>query len=212
MTGWIDVTAEVRTGMLVWPGDPPVSLEQILTIEEGDGLNLTEINAGVHIGTHIDAPRHYVDGGATIEAMPLELMTGDVRVVELDTREPIGAADVEALDWPEHGRVFFKTRNSRGLWPGDQFDPGYVSVAPDGARALVERGVRFVGIDYLSIGPFDAAEGAETHRILLEAGVWVVEGLDLRAVAPGDYELIATPIKLVGSDGAPARVLLRARG
>ena len=188
----IDVSVPVRPGMITYPGDPEVRLERVSSIGDGDVVNLSRLDLGVHSGTHVDAPLHFVDGWPSVETLPLDVLVGPCVVVDgLDPAAvPAGAE-----------RVLFKTPNSR-LWERAEFSEDFVALDAEAARALVERGVRLAGIDYLSIGD----EGA--HRILLGAGVVAVEGLDLREVEPGEYRLVCAPLKLEGAEGAPARVLL----
>src|SRR6266545_2044922 len=178
----IDATVSIRPGMVTYPGDPAVRLERVSSIADGAVANLSRLDFGVHSGTHVDAPLHFVDGGTSAESLPLD----EAALAELELRGD---------------RILFKTRNSE-LWARDDFADDFVSLTADGAAFLLARGVRLVGIDYLSIGD-EAA-----HLALLGAGVVTIEGLDLRQVEPGEYELICAPLKLVGSDGAPARVLL----
>jgi arylformamidase len=192
----LDVSVPIRPGMITYPGDPTVVLERVSAIADGAVANLSRLDFGVHTGTHVDAPLHFVDGGAAAEELPLEPLVGPVRVVAMSSLDAGALRDAEL---PE--RVVFKTSNSL-LWERADFTDSFLSLDGAGARVLLERGVRLVGIDYLSIGD----EGA--HRALLGAGVVTVEGLDLRGVDPGDYQLVCAPLKLVGSDGAPARVLL----
>ena len=188
----IDVSVPVRPGMVTYPGDPEVRLERVSSIAEGEVANISRLDFGVHTGTHVDAPVHFVEGAAGAEALPLDALVGPCIVV--DGLEP---AAVPAGS----ERVLFKTPNGR-LWERDDFADDFVKLDGEGAQALVAGGVRLVGIDYLSIGD------EEAHQVLLEAGVVAVEGLDLRGVEPGPYQLVCAPLKLVGSDGAPARVLL----
>jgi arylformamidase len=197
-----DVSVPIRPGMVTYPSDPDVRFERVSSIESGDVVNLTRIDLGAHSGTHVDAPVHFLDEGAGIESLPLDALVGPARVV--DATGIHGDVGEEALQSLPAGveRVLFKTRNSE-LWSQETFAEDFAKVSPAAARRLVELGVRLVGIDYLSIGD------PEAHRTLLGAGVVAIEGLDLRSVEPGDYELICAPLKLVGSDGAPARVLLR---
>jgi arylformamidase len=196
----IDISVPVRPGMVTYPGDPTVSLERVVSIANGGVCNLSRLDFGVHSGTHVDAPLHFIDGAAAVEALPLDVLVGPARVLELTPAERLDASVFEGADLAE--RVLLKTRNSE-LWARDSFADDHLALTEDGARALVDGGVGLVGIDYLSIGDEDA------HRVLLGAGVVAVEGLDLRDVEPGEYELICAPLKLVGSDGAPARVFLR---
>jgi len=198
-----DISVVVKPEMPVWDGDPGVRLKRVLEMASGDAANVSELCCGVHTGTHVDAPNHFIEGAPGVESLDTAALVGPARVVDLRTVESlIDAAALSRVDLGGATRVLFKTRNSE-LWERPDFEPDHVSIAPDGAQVLVASGVRLVGIDYLSVG------SPETHRILLGAGVVCLEGLDLRAVEPGDYELFCGPIKLEGADGAPARVLLR---
>jgi arylformamidase len=193
----IDVTVPVRTGMVTYPGDPEVVLERVMSIPEGGKANITRIDMGAHSGTHVDAPVHFIEGAAGTEELPLDVLVGPCVVVAAD-----GLTESDAARAPQGAeRVLFKTPNSE-LWARDEFPDHFDRLDGAGARLLLERGVRLVGVDYLSVGD------QEAHRVLLEAGVVPLEGLDLRAVEPGEYFLVCAPLKLVGSDGAPARVLL----
>jgi arylformamidase len=188
----IDVSVPVRPGMITYPGDPEVRLERVSSIPAGDVANISRLDLGVHSGTHVDAPLHFAEGAPSVEALPLDVLVGPCVVVDgLDPAAVAGGTE----------RVLFKTANSR-LWERDEFSEDFVKLDGEAARELVERGVRLVGIDYLSIGD------EEAHHVLLGAGVVAVEGLDLREVEPGEYLLVCAPLKLAGAEGAPARVLL----
>ncbi len=186
--------------MIVYPGDPVVQIERVESLAGGGIANVSRLDFGVHSGTHVDAPLHFFDDGHGADAVPLDVLVGPARVLDLTAVEgTIAAADLEPLELGD--RIVLKTANSE-LWSRDTYAEDAVSVGPDAAQLLVDRGVRLVGIDYLSIGDLD------THRILLGSGVVPVEGLDLRAVDPGDYLLVCAPLRIEGSDGGPARVLL----
>lgn len=193
----IDVSVPLREGMVTYPGDPVVKLERAASIAEGSPVNLTRIDFGLHSGTHVDAPVHFLDGAEGIDQVPLDALIGPCEVVEAPdlTRESVARAP-EGVE-----RVLFKTPNSE-LWASDEFAEDFARLDGEAARLLVERGVRLVGVDYLSVGD-EAA-----HHALLEAGVVPVEGLDLRGVEPGPYELVCLPLRVVGADGAPARAVL----
>jgi arylformamidase len=206
---WIDVSVPVRSGMVHWPGDPEVRLERTKSIAEGEEANLTRVSMSAHTGTHMDAPLHFFEDDPGIETFPLDIALGRARVVLIEGEEPIDRGHVEELDLQSGERVVFRTTNSDRRWWEREFNPKFVHVSVEAAELLGEVGVALVGVDYLSVGGY-RTDGAETHRALLGAGVWVVEGLDLSEVEPGDYDLICLPVKLVGGDGAPARVLLRA--
>lgn len=209
--GWIDVTWPIRPEMTPWPGQPPTTRERVGDLDAGDGANVSVLRLSVHSGTHMDAPLHFLPGDLDITAAPVEAMFGPVRVAEIPgaaiTEAALEAFEARAGALGEGDRVFFRTANSARDWSTAPFDENYVAVAPDAARALAARGVRVVGVDYLSVGPF--ADPAPTHRILLGARVWVIEGLDLRRAPEGRYEMAALPLKIAGADAAPVRVLLR---
>jgi arylformamidase len=205
---WIDISVPLRNGMVTWPGDAPFELKNTLQMANSEACNLSQISTTAHIGTHMDAPRHYLAGAAGIETMPISAGVGPARVIEIQDPETIGAAELEAHHLGQGERVLFKTRNSDRLWKSDRFHEKYVAIPPAGAHYLAKCGVQTVGVDYLSVGPFQAG-GPETHRILLEAGIWIIEGLNLEHVDPGEYELICLPLMIVGGDGAPARAILR---
>ena len=196
----LDISVAIRPGMVTYPGDPTVQLERVSALADGAAANVSRLDFGVHTGTHVDAPAHFIDGAPAAETLPLHVLVGPVRVV--DATGVTERLDNEALAELELAeRVLFKTRNS-ALWEQDSFVDDFVSLTGGGAQALIERGVRLVGIDYLSLGNEDA------HRALLGAGIVAIEGLDLRGVEPGEYQLVCAPLKLVGADGAPARAFL----
>jgi arylformamidase len=195
----IDISVPVRPGMVTYPGDPPVTLERVASIADGHPANLSRLDFGVHSGTHVDAPVHFIDGAAGVDAVPLELLVGPARVVDLTGAERLDARALAGVE--PAARVLLKTRNSE-LWSRETFAEDFLALTEDGARTLLAAGVRLVGIDYLSIGDETA------HHALLEAGVVAIEGLDLRRVDAGDYTLVCAPLKLVGSDGGPARAFL----
>lgn len=208
MAGWIDISVPLRNGMVVWKGDPPARFEQVSSIERGEMCNVTRADISVHTGTHMDAPRHFLRDGAGMEALPLDAVLGPARVVGI--RDPVSIKPAELpADLKQGDRILFQTRNSERCWAVEEFVEDFVYISREAARALVDAGVVTVGIDYLSIGGF-SHDLVETHDILLGAGVWVVEGLNLAHVAPGHYELACLPLLIPGSDGAPARAALRA--
>jgi arylformamidase len=205
---WIDISVPLYNGMAHWPGDPVFRGSRAKSIEQGDVCNLTEVSTCVHTGTHMDAPRHFIKDGVGMEKMPLEAVIGRCRVVEIKDREAIKPGELKPLRLREGERVLFKTRNSTRAWKKKEFVKDFVYVSKEAAQFLVDRGVQTIGVDYLSVGGF-YKDGPETHRILLGAEVWIIEGLNLAKIVPGQYELFCLPIKIVGSDGAPARAVLR---
>jgi arylformamidase len=193
--------------MIVYDGDPDVYLERVKAIAGGSSANVSRLDFGVHTGTHIDAPVHFIDGAQGIESVPLEALIGDVHIVDATgCREHIDAATLAKLDVPTHAeRLIFKTPNS-ALWDQPSFSADFIGLTGDAAEALAARSVKLVGIDYLSVGP--KGNGVATHVALLRERVVILEGLDLRNVDPGTYRLVCLPLLIAGSDGAPARAVL----
>jgi arylformamidase len=205
---WIDVSVTVRHGMPHWPGNPPIVLERVLDIGRGDECNVSHLAMGVHSGTHMDGPVHFIHGASGLDEMPLDATMGVCRVIQIDDPVAITAEEL-ACHEPRRGeRLLFRTQNSQRCWDEASFVEDFVHVGADAARLLADAGVRAIGVDYLSVGAYEG-DGALVHRILIDAGVWIIEGLNLDHVAPGAYDLICLPVKLHGSDGAPARAVLR---
>jgi len=206
---FIDISLPIHPDLPVWPGDPKVVVERIRTQANGFNSNDSRLSCSVHTGTHVDAPRHFIEGGAPVEQLPLDVLLGPAEVVEIRDKNSITADHLESLSLPAATqRLLIKTRNSE-LWdnPGHTFHTDFVALEPPAARWIANRGIRLVGIDYLSVQRFRDKDPT-THRLLLEAGVVIVEGLDLRHVEPGRYRLVCLPLKLSGCDGAPARTIL----
>lgn len=204
----IDISVPLRNGMVVWPGDAPFERTSTLELAEGHACNLSQISTTAHIGTHVDAPLHFLAGGAAIDTMPISACVGPARVIEIRDPDAVRAAELEWHGIAKGERIIFKTRNTAVCWNTDHFQTQFIYIHPDAAQHLAERGVQTVGIDYLSVDAYNSPN-AETHRILLGAGVWIIEGLRLDHVAPGNYELLCLPLKIIGADGAPARAVLR---
>ena len=203
----IDVSVPLDAQLATYPHNTPFTLEPIKRIAHGDSSNVSTLHMSAHTGTHVDAPRHFFDDGQGTEALSLELLIGRTRVIEVHSRAGIAATDLEAIDFSNDIRVLIKTANSR-LWGDPEFHEDYAGVLESGAKHLVEHGIKVVGVDYLSVEKFHNP-GAPAHHILLGAGTIVIEGLDLRGVEPGVYDMFCLPLRVVGSDGAPARVVLR---
>ena len=198
--------------MVHWPGDPTFEarLKKTIGDENNSPCNLTHMNMSAHTGTHMDAPRHFIAEGATMETLPIDAVMGPCRVIEIKDPVAITAVELEQHDLKHGERILFKTHNSKHSWQSDDFDEDFIYIAQDGARHITERGVMTVGVDYLSVGGYKK-DGGETHVELLGAEVWIIEGLNLSEIEPGEYGLACLPLKLVGSDGAPARAILRPR-
>ncbi len=205
---WIDVSVPLRTGMVHWPDNPPVSIERMLDIERGDVANVSKLSMGAHTGTHMDAPLHFFRTGRGLDTMPLTATIGRARVIEIRDPESIKPEELRPHRIQRGERVLFKTRNSARCWQTDDFVEDFVYISQEAARYLAAQQVQTVGVDYLSVGGF-FKDGVETHHALLEAGIWIIEGLNLANIAPGIYELVCLPLKIEGSDGAPSRAILR---
>ena len=205
---WIDVTVGLHEGLVSWPDDPKFEIERPFDMAKGDSCNVSRIALGVHAGTHMDAPEHFIAGAPTMDDMPLKATVGVARVIEIRDPRVIRPEELAPYELREGERILFKTRNSARDWANAPFDRSFVHVGAAAAQYLADARVRTVGIDYLSVGAFQN-DGEQTHRILLGAGIWLVEGLDLSKVEPGIVEMIGLPMKIQGAEGAPARVILR---
>jgi arylformamidase len=203
----IDVSVPLDAKLPSYPGNTPFSVAPIKRISDGGSANLSTLHMSAHSGTHVDAPRHFFDPGAGTESLSLDILTGRTRVIELTTRKGVTAGDLAAFNLSEDVRLLLKTGNSR-LWGSPEFHTDYVGLTESGAKHLVDHGVKLVGVDYLSVEHFHTP-GAPAHRVLLGAGTIIIEGLNLLDVEPGVYEMFCLPLRIVGCDGAPARVVLR---
>lgn len=204
-----DVTVPLSDAVPTFPGDPRFLLQPAHRISEGKPYNVAHLSCGVHAGTHVDAPYHFIEGAATVDQLPLEILIGKARVIELSVLHGIDRKDLAAYDLRDDLRLLLKTRMS-GQLQKRAFQEDFVYLTEDAARYLVQAGIKLVGIDYLSIEKFGSTDFA-AHHVLLGAGVVVIEGLDLSEVEEGEYDLICLPLRIVGADGAPARVVLRTR-
>jgi arylformamidase len=203
-----DISLTISEDLPTWPGDPPIELKKISRIDQGELANVTHLSGPVHMGTHVDAPDHFLGNGKTVDRIPLDTLVGPALVLEVLSPKIISAADLNALRIPQGTkRVLFKTVNSTGWKNGTHlFQEDFIALSPEAAEILVDLGIQVVGVDYLSVAAFD--DPGPTHRILLEADILIIEGLDLSGIKPGEYRLYCLPLKIAGSDGAPARVLL----
>jgi len=211
MAHWIDVSLPLNDGLVPWPGDPPFRVKRVTDVARGDFCTFSTLSMSAHAGTHIDAPLHFLSRGRAVDALPLDATVGPARVIAIRSKTVIDAGELREHRIRPGERILFKTRNSTRRRPAGKFYKDYVAVLPDAAQYLASRGIRAVGIDGPSIGPYN--EGlAETHRVLLGAGIWVIEGLDFRRAPAGPCDLLCLPLRIVGADGAPARAILRPRG
>jgi arylformamidase len=218
---WIDISVTMRDGMVHWPGDAACRISLVAKLgapvrgkrKTISSCNLTHLSLSAHTGTHMDAPRHFIANGRTMETLPLDAVVGPCRVIEIKHAGEITVNELRPHKLRRGERILFKTRNSIRSWrlaKTGSFDKHFIYIPADTARYLVERGVRTVGVDYLSVGGWQK-DGVECHRILLGAEVWIIEGLDLSKVKPGNYDLACLPLKILGADGAPARAILQKR-
>jgi len=203
-----DISLPISESMVVWPGDPAVSITQPKHLDRGDNATVSDLALGAHTGTHVDAPSHFIRGGSGIDSLDLDILIGPALVVE-EMKAPVLSADVlQGLSIPaKTERILFKTSNSE-LWAKGvkEFSIDFVGITKDGAEWLVDNGVRLVGIDYLSIAPYKKSK--ETHEVLLNAGIIIIEGLNLSKIKPGPYQLVCLPLNIIGIEGAPARAIL----
>lgn len=207
-----DVSVPLSTNTPTYPGDPGIHFKQWLQLANGDAANVSLLHFGLHSGTHVDAPAHFIEGGAKVDSLPLESLVGEAEVIELPERYAVIDESFVAKNCVNASqRVLFKTSNS-AFWGDTErgFHEDYVYIDPAAARWLVDSGIKLVGIDYLSVEKFES-KGFQTHLAFLSNGVVILEGLDLRVVPSGRYELFCLPLKIAGGsgDGAPARVILR---
>ncbi|HEX7230997.1 MAG TPA: cyclase family protein [Candidatus Binatia bacterium] len=201
-----DISLTLSPQSIRWVTAQPLELIERKRMSRGDANNSSSVHTSVHAGTHVDAPFHFVPNGITIEALPLETFIGPARVCDVDAGTHITSAEVAKAKLDGETRVLFKTRNSN-LLKKSEYDPSFAPFSVDAAKALVDLGVKLVGLDYLSAA--GANEQVPVHRAFLDHGVILLEGVDLSEVPPGRYELFCPPVKLAGSDGAPCRAVLR---
>lgn len=207
-TAWIDVTVPLREGMVTFPGEHPFKLSKRCDISAGDKVTSSHVSLSVHTGTHIDAPVHFLADGLTVDKLPLEALLGAARVVQIDEPFCVTPNAIEKIQPQRDERIIFRTANSLRSWATSEFRNDYIYVAPEAARMLADIRIRTLGIDYLSVGGF-ARHTVDTHKALLQAGICIIEGLDLSRVSPGRYDLCCLPLLIEGCDGAPARTLLK---
>ncbi|MEW6180137.1 MAG: cyclase family protein [Chloroflexota bacterium] len=204
-----DISITISPNLPTWPGDPKAIVERVSAIAEGANANVSRMDMGVHTGTHVDAPVHFIDGTTAVESLKLDVLIGPAQVVQIgDTVDVITREVLEKINLPGGTqRVLFKTRNSQ-YWAKrvSEFQTDFVGIDASASTYLVEKGIRLVGVDYLSVAPYK--QSRPTHEILLSANVVIVEGLDLSGVEAGEYQLVCLPLKIQGSDGAPARAVL----
>ena len=204
----VDVSVPLQPGLATYPGNPEFELQPIKRVAAGGSSNVSRIVMGTHTGTHVDAPRHFFDEGAGVEALALDLLIGRARVIDLPHRGGITEEHLAEAGLREDLRVLLRTPNS-ALWNSSEgFHQDYTYLTEQGAKYLVDQGVKVVGVDYLSVEQFKKP-GAPAHRALLGDNVVIIEGLNLSDAEPGRYEMYCLPLRVTGADGAPARVVLK---
>ena len=204
---WIDITMPIRNNMVHWPGDTDIVVKRINSIKDGNECNLTNISFSAHTSTHMDAPLHFIDNAGDISTLPFDAVIGRAKVIEIKDNKSIKPEELKLYNIEENDRLLFKTCNSLIDWSMKDFISDYVFLSTEAAEYLVEKKVKTIGIDYLSIAGLNNTE--EVHKILLRSEIWIIEGLVLNEVTEGLYDLICLPINLAGSDGAPARAVVK---
>jgi arylformamidase len=204
---WLDVTTPIRNGMVHWPGDIDVQITRRSSMEQGADANVSELSTSLHIGTHVDAPLHFISNGDDVTSIDLDRLMGDVRVIRIKDNKIISFEEILENGISEGERIIFMTSNSEKEWLMQPFLTDYVYLSTEGAKYLAAKKIKTVGIDYLSIAGEENA--TEVHQLLLENNILIIEGLNLKGIQPGKYEMICLPVKIVGADGAPARTLLK---
>lgn len=204
---YIDITMPVHDSMTTWPGQPHVSVSRFQDIHKGDESNITVFSMSVHSGTHVDAPKHYFRKGMDISHLPLEAVLGPAKVIEIHDEYVIRPEELEQHNICAGDRILFKTRNSDCEWTTKTFKKDYVHLTTEGAQYLAQKNIRSVGADYICIGGRNNQK--IVHSTLIEANIWIIEGLWMCEANEGVYELICLPLKIIGADGAPARAVLK---
>ena len=204
-----DISLPISSELVSWPGDPSPKLIKVLSINEGDACNVTKLEMGVHTGTHIDSPNHFIEGGITTDSMQLEVLMGKCLVIEITSKSNVQVSDLCDFAIGKYERLLLKTKNSVH-WENDskKFDKNFIALSLEAAEYLVKSGIKLIGIDYLSIEAYGVSEH-KVHHHLLNNQIAILEGLNLSKVDSGEYELICLPLKLVDCDGAPVRAILK---
>ncbi|MDV2989904.1 MAG: cyclase family protein [Dehalogenimonas sp.] len=205
---WIDISVELSEGMVHWPGDPAINIVRVQDLDKGDSHTLSNLTMGSHSGTHVDAPAHFIKGAPSISDLMPDVLIGPARVIEITDDHSVNVEELRRHQFQTGERILFKTSNSAFWHDSTRFEPDFVHFTVDSAAYLAQTGISVIGVDYLSVGGYQQ-NGSQVHRLLLEAGIWLIEGLDLSPVGAGKYDLICLPLKIKHGDGAPARAVLR---
>jgi arylformamidase len=206
---WIDISLTLKSNMVHWPSDPPFSIERVREMDKGDTVNLSKIMMGAHSGTHVDAPVHFIKGAKGVDQILIDSLIGPARIIEIADADTIKEKELAGHRIKKGERILLRTRNSLNkILYKDTFTEDFVYLEKGAAGFLVTCGVKTVGVDYLSVGGYKK-NGMDVHRTLLNAGILIIEGLDLTEALPGFYDMICLPMKILDSDGAPARVIVK---
>ena len=206
---WIDVSLTLKSNMVHWPGDPPFSIERVRKMDKGDTVNLSKITMGAHSGTHVDAPVHFIKGAKGVDRIAIDSLIGPARIIEIADADTIKEKELAGHGIMKGERILLRTRNSvNKILYKDTFTEDFVHMEKDAAEFLVACGIKTIGVDYLSVGGYKK-NGPDVHKMLLAAGILIIEGLDLTQTLAGHYDMICLPMKILDSDGAPARVILK---
>lgn len=203
---WIDISATIKSGMVHWPGDPAVRIRRLNNMDKGDSNNVSLLTMTSHTGTHMDAPLHFFKNGKSLHKMPFEATIGPAQVICINDKVSITPGELRRYNIRRGERILFKTANSQRCWKTNRFIKDFVYISKEAAKYLTKVNVRMIGVDYLSVGG-----DISVHHLLLKSGIWIIEGLDLSSVKKGRYDLICLPLKILNSDGAPARAMVRCR-
>ena len=212
--GWIDATYPIFENMTGWPGQPVTDLETLSCIHCGDNAMVSVLHISLHSGTHMDAPSHFLAQGVDISRAPFEVGLGPVRIAAVSPSGAVQPEDIQAYEARTRPlqageRLILRTPNSdKANWLQEPFDTEYHGIGPEAARYIADRKLKLIGVDYLSVGPFHEGN-PQTHRALMGGGVWIIEGIDLRRIKEGSYEMICLPLRIAGGDASPIRILLR---
>jgi arylformamidase len=204
---WIDVSVDLCSMLPTWPGDPTLNISKFADIDKGKVCNVTQLSMSAHTGTHMDAPKHFINNGKTMSDWTLESTTGPVKVFETGDKEFITVDEIKKFDIQKGDRIIFKTPNSSYEWFEKPFNENFVCFSNEAAEYIAQKQIMTVGVDYLSVGGMK--NGKEVHNFILGAGIWIIEGLYLKDIKPGNYNLLCMPIKLKGADGAPSRAFMK---
>ena len=206
-SNWIDITTTIRHGMVHWPGDTDVEITRPVSMADGADANVTNLSMSAHISTHVDAPLHFIRDGNDVCSISFDRLIGPVRIIQIKDKHRIEREEIVSCNISEGERLLFRTINSESDWSMMSFRKDYVFLSTAAAKYLIEKKVKTIGVDYLSVAGEE--NGLEVHRLLLGQEILIIEGLNLRHVESGNYEMICLPLKIEGADGAPARVVIR---